>query len=60
MKKHFYLIITLFLFIQCSNKKTNIDCENSVSINETEICIPIEIKGITNVTNNKKYLERVK
>lgn len=60
MKKNTLVLILSFLLIQCSDsKKQQKDCNTTVKINKTKICIPT-IKGLSNVTNNKEYSEKIK
>lgn len=60
MKKIIPILILSFLFLQCSDsKKQKTDCSTTVKINNTKICVP-NIKGLSNVTNNKEYSEKIK
>jgi hypothetical protein len=60
MKKIIPILILSFLFLQCTDsKKQRTDCNTTVRINKTKICVP-NIKGLSNVTKNKKYSEKTK
>jgi hypothetical protein len=60
MKKIIPILILSFLFLQCTDsKKQRTDCNTTVRINKTKICVP-NIKGLSNVTNNIEYSEKIK
>lgn len=60
MKKIITILILPFIFLQCSqSKKRKADCSTTAKIYQTEICLP-NLKGLTNISKNKKYKSYVK
>lgn len=59
MKKTIILILPFLLLLCSHSKKHNGDCNNTVKIDQTLICIP-NIKGLTNISKNKDYDSFVK
>mgnify|MGYP003625150699 CR=1 FL=1 len=60
MKKIITILILPFLFLQCfQSKKQKTDCSTTAKINQTEVCLP-NIKGLTNISKNKKYESYIK